>query len=72
MRLPLSGILLLLKPVFQCVCSLGLVLGILTSVVFELSAAGPQFPFLRVFSTSLIVGVLPVLYCGVLSHLIRD
>ena len=71
-RPPLTGILLLVMPVVQCVCTLGLVLGMLTSVVFELSAAGPQFPFLRVVGISLSVGVLPVLCCGVLSHLIRD
>lgn len=70
--LPIVGVLLLLEPVVQWVCGLGLILGILASILFEISAAGPRFPFLKVFGISLSFGAILFLYYGLLSLFVKD
>jgi hypothetical protein len=71
-RVPIVAVLLLLEPVVSFVCSAGLVLGVLTCIVWELSAAGPRFPLAIVLSVSLSCPVILFLYHGLLSLLIRD
>jgi len=72
MRLPIAAALLTLEPVVGFVCGAGLVLGILASVLFEMSAVGPRFPFLKVLGISLSFGVILFLYYGLLSLFVED
>ncbi len=70
-RLPLLGILVLLEPVVRFLCSLVMVVGVITSVLFEISAAGPRFPFLWMLALSLGFGVVLFLYDGLIALLSR-
>lgn len=70
-RLPILALLTLLEPVVRATFSLAMVLGILATIVFELSAAGPQFEFLRMLALSLSLGVALVLYYGLLALVSR-
>lgn len=70
-RLPLLGVLALLEPVVRFVCSLVMVLGVITSIVFEVSAAGPRFPFLWMLALSIGFGVVLFLYYGLIALLSR-
>src|SRR5690348_2974076 len=69
--LPIASTLLLLEPLVRILCSLGLVLGVLASILFELSAVGPRFPFLKVFGISLSFGLILFLYYGLLSLFVK-
>jgi hypothetical protein len=71
-RLPIAATLLALEPVVEFVCGAGLVLGILASVLFEMSAVGPRFPFAKVLGISLSFGVILFLYYGLLSLFVED
>jgi hypothetical protein len=68
-RVPVLGALVLIEPVVRVICSCALVLGIIASVVFELSAVGPRFPFLVMLGASLGFGALLVLYEGLIALL---
>jgi hypothetical protein len=72
MRLPIAAALLALEPVVGLVCGAGLVLGIIASVLFEMSAVGPRFPFAKVLGISLSFGVILFLYYGLLSLFVED
>lgn len=71
-RLPIAGVLFLLEPIVAFVCGVGLVLGIFASVMFEISAVGPKFPFLQVLSIALSFGVMLFLYYALLSLFVAD
>jgi hypothetical protein len=71
-RLPIAGVLLLLEPIVRLICGLGLVLGVLASILFEISAVGPRFPFLKVLGISLSFCVILFLYYGLLSLFVKD
>jgi hypothetical protein len=64
---PILALLMLLEPVVRWICSTALVVGMLVSLVFELSAVGPRFPFLAGMGISLGFGVLLVLFYGLIS-----
>lgn len=66
---PILALLMLLEPVVRWICSTALVLGLLVSVVFELSAVGARFPFLAGIGISLGFGLLLVIYYGLVSLL---
>jgi hypothetical protein len=68
-RLPVLGALVLMEPVVRIVCSCALILGIIASVVFELSAVGPRFPFLVMLGASLGFGAFLVIYEGLIALL---
>lgn len=68
-RVPVLGTLVLIEPVVRIVCSCALILGIIASVVFELSAVGPRFPFLVMLGASLGFGAFLVLYEGLIALL---
>ena len=68
---PLLALLTLLEPIVRAVLSLAMMLGILATIVFELSAAGPQFEFLRMLALSLGFGVALILYYGLLALVSR-
>ena len=68
-RVPILAVLVLIEPVVRIVCSCALILGIIASVVFELSAVGPRFPFLVMIGASLGFGVFLVLYQGLIALL---
>ena len=71
-RLPIAAALLALEPVVGFVCGAGLVLGVITSVLFEMSAVGPRFPFLKILGISLSFGGILLLYYGLLSLFVED
>jgi hypothetical protein len=71
LRFPLLGILLLLEPVVRYTFSVAMVLGIITSVAFEISAAGPRFPFLAMLALSFGFGIALFLYYGLIALLSR-
>jgi len=68
-RIPVLGVLVLIGPVVRIVCSWGLILGVIASVVFEVSAVGPRFPFLMMLGVSLGFGAFLVLYEGLIALL---
>ena len=72
MRVPIVAVLLLIEPVVTFACSAGLILGLVTCIVWELSAAGPRFPLAKVLTISLSFPVILFLYYGLLSLFIRD
>jgi len=71
-RLPIAAALLALEPVVGLVCGAGLVLGILASVLFEMSAVGSRFPFAKVLGISLSFGVILFFYYWLLSLFVED
>jgi hypothetical protein len=70
-RVPVLGALVLIEPVVRILCSCALILGIIASVVFELSAVGPRFPFLVMLGASLGFGALLILYEGLIALLAK-
>jgi hypothetical protein len=66
-RLPIATVLLALEPVVGFICGLGLVLGVLACILFEISAVGPRFPLAKMLGISLGFGVIRFLYNGLLS-----
>jgi hypothetical protein len=48
------------------------VLGVLASILFEISAVGPRFPFAKAMIISLSFGVILFLYYGLLSLFVED
>lgn len=68
-RLLLLTALLLCEPIVRWVCATAMILGIVVCVLFEVSAAGPQFPFLAMFALSISFGVALVLYEGLIALL---
>jgi hypothetical protein len=70
-RLPLVAALTLLEPAVRYLCSIAMVLGVFASVMFEISAAGPRFPFLGMLGLSLGFGVVLFLYYGLMALLSR-
>jgi hypothetical protein len=72
MRLPIAAALVALEPVVGFVCGAGLVLGIFASVLFEMSAVGPRFPFAKVLGISLSFGVILFLYYGLVSLFVEE
>lgn len=71
-RLPIAAVLLMLEPVVGFICGAGLVLGLITCVIFELSAVAPRFPLLKCLGVSLSFGVILFLYYGLLSLFVED
>jgi hypothetical protein len=71
-RLPIAAALLALEPIVGFICGAGLVLGVLASILFEISAVGPRFPFVNALCISLSVGVILFLYYAALSLLVED
>ena len=69
---PIVAVLLLLEPAVGFVCGVLMFGGIFTAVVFEMSAAGPRFPFLLVLGLSLGFGVFYLLYQCLIAFLVRD
>lgn len=67
----LAALLQLLEPIVRWVLSTMMVLGFLVAVVFELSAVGPQFPFLAVAAASLACGFVLVVFYW-LSSLVAE
>ena len=71
-RVPIVAILLLIEPVVNFICSAGLVLGLVTCIVWELSAAAPKFPLGKMLLISLGCPVIAFLYHALLSLFVRD
>lgn len=71
-RLPIAAVLLALEPIVGFICGLGLVLGVLACILFEISAVGPRFPFAKAMIISLIFGLILFLYYGALSLFVQE
>ena len=71
-RLPIAAVLLALEPIVGFICGAGLVLGLITCVIFELSAVAPRFPLLKCLGVSLSFGLILFLYHGILSLVVED
>lgn len=71
LRLPLLGILMLVEPIVRYTLTVAMVLGVFSSVAFEMSAAGPRFPFITMLASSLACGFALFLYYGLVSLLSR-
>ena len=69
---PLIAGLLLLKPIVDAICGFALVLGLVAAIAFEISAAGPRFPFLQIAGMALAFGLFAALYHLVLMGLVKD
>jgi hypothetical protein len=71
-RLAVAAVLLALEPVVGFICGLGLVLGVLASILFEMSAVGARFPFAKALCISLSFGVILFLYYAAVSLFVED
>ena len=71
-RLPVAAVLLALEPIVGFICGAGLVLGVLASILFEISTVGPRFPFVKALCVSLSFGVILFLYYAALSLFVED
>jgi hypothetical protein len=71
-RLPIAAVLLALEPIVGFICGAGLVLGVLASILFEISAVGPRFPLVKALCISLSFGVILFLYYAALSLFVED
>ncbi len=72
LRLPIAAVLLALEPIVGFICGAGLVLGVLASILFEISAVGPRFPFVKALCISLSFGAILFLYYAALSLFVED
>src|SRR5579859_6721701 len=70
-RVPIVAVLLLLEPVVTFVCSAGLVLGLVTCIIWELSAAASRFPLGKMLVFSFACPVILFLYHALLSLFVR-
>jgi hypothetical protein len=71
-RLPIAALLLAFEPLVGIVCGAGLVLGVLACILFEISAVGPRFPFVKALCISLSFGLILFLYYGLLSLFVEE
>lgn len=65
-------VLVLLEPVVTFICTMGMLLGVAVSSMFEVSAAGSRFPFLWMVALSLALGITALLYHALLVLLLKD
>jgi hypothetical protein len=63
------AVLLMLEPVVRTILGVGMLLGVVASILFEISAVGAKFPFLVFLGASLSLGVLLLLYEGLVALL---
>lgn len=70
-RLPLLALLTLLLPFVQTVCAGLMLIGIVVSIAFKISAAGPHFPFWQMIGISLGFGAFVIVYYGLIRLLSR-
>jgi hypothetical protein len=70
-RLAVAAVLIALAPVVEAVCGTLMLLGLLVSVAFELSAARAHFPFWPMVTLSLGFGVALVVYHALIDLLSR-
>jgi len=70
-RLPLLAVLTLLAPVVQTLCAGLMLIGIVVSIAFKISAAGPHFPFWHMIGISLGFGAFVIVYYGLIRLLSR-
>ena len=70
-RLPILAILTLLEPVVRIVVSLLMILGIVVTIVFEVSAVSAQFPLSTMIIIILSLGAILVGYYALMALLSR-
>lgn len=64
--------LALLEPILRYLAVLMVFVGVITATIWEMSAVGPTFPFLKFVATSFSGVVIYVLYYWLFSFLIAD
>ena len=69
---PVAACILVLAPIVYLVCSVMMAGGVLAGVLFEISSAGPRFPFLQVLVISSLCGVLMALYYALVAWILKD
>lgn len=69
---PIVATLILLAPIVNVVCGFLLVGGVLSAIVFEVSAVGPRFPFFLVMGLSLGFGLFLLIYHGLIAFLVSE
>jgi hypothetical protein len=69
---PILTTLVMLEPVVSFTCCLMMLGGIFAALVFEVSAVGPEFPFLLIAGVSLAFGVFLLLYHLLIALLLKD
>jgi hypothetical protein len=70
-RLPLLAVLSLLAPLVQTVCAGLMLIGVVVSIPFRISAAGPHFPFWHMIGISFGFGAFVIVYYGLIRLLSR-
>jgi hypothetical protein len=70
-RVPILVVLLLLAPVVEVLCGGALLLGILVSIVYEISGAGGTYPFWHMILLSLGFGAFIILHYAAISFLLH-
>jgi hypothetical protein len=70
-RAPAAAFLLILAPLVEVVCGGLLLLGILVSILFEVSGAGSIFPFWQMIALSLGFAAFLVAYYALIGLLSR-
>lgn len=70
-RAPILIVLVFCEPIVGFICVAVMILGVFVSILFEISAVGPRFPFLGMMSASLGFGVAYFLYCGLIALLTK-
>jgi hypothetical protein len=69
---PLLTILVLAEPLIRFLCSFLMLGGIAVAIAFEISAVGPNVPFLIVLGMSIGFGILMLAYQALIALLLRD
>jgi len=70
-RLPLLAVLTLLAPVVQTLCAALMLLGLLVSFLFKISAVGPHFPLGLMVGVSFGFGLVIVAWHALIALLSR-
>lgn len=70
-RLPILAVLTLLEPVVRTVVSLLIILGIIVTIVFEVSAVSAQFPLSTMIITIVSLAAVLVGYYALIALLSR-
>ncbi len=65
-RLPISGLLIILEPIVRNTLSVLALLGVLTALILKVSGAAPHLPFWQMLATSVGCVLLLALYYGLI------
>ena len=69
---PIGFVFVLLEPILRYLAVLMVFVGVITATIWEMSAVGPTFPFLKFVAASFVGVAVYVLYSWLLSLIIAD